>query len=59
MSHDLEKQHTNKLNKIKYKAKKLFYVDLFKEYGLQVILYFIQNLIIYQLFLNCVLMIFS
>ena len=36
MSHDLEKQqfykqYSNKLNKIKYKAKKFFYVDLFEE----------------------------
>ena len=74
MSHDLEKQqfyiqYSNKLNKIKYKAKKFFYVDLCEEYvsftitcvkyGLQLILYFIQNLIIYQLLLNCVLMILS
>ena len=36
MSHDLEKQqfykqYSNKLNKIKYKAKKSFYVDLYEE----------------------------
>ena len=73
MSHDLEKQqfykqYWNKLNKIKHKAKKFFYVDLLRnvsftitrvKFGLQLILYFIQNLIHHQLLLNCVLMILS
>ena len=75
MSHDLEKQqfykqYSNKLNKIKYsiKLKKSFMLIYLRnvsftitrvKYGLQLILYFIQNLIIHQLLLNCVLMILS
>ena len=73
MSHDLEKQqfykqYSNKFNKIKYKAEKFFYVDLFRKCFIhnnpRKIWSTINSLlhtksIIHQLLLNCVLMILS
>ena len=50
MSHDLEKQqfykqYSNKLNKIMYKAKKFFYVDLFEECFIHLLIALITTLV--------------